>query len=122
MPDNLSEFMRRRLQAIEPELRRLAEVERLNAEDIGPRLKISPPSVHKYAKALGVNLVRKAHPKRNYDKAEWLPVIRKLRAAGKTWPEVAAVLGTTRITANRAGLAAGLVTINPRRSSTGNIY
>lgn len=108
--------------AIAQDLRRLAEVERLNAEDIGPRLNLAPATVHKYSRILGINLVRKAHPERNYAKAGWLPIVRRLRAAGKGWDEIGKALGTTRITANRFGIQNGLGQVNPRRSSTGDIY
>lgn len=99
-----------RAQALAPDLRRLIEVERLGAEDIGPALGISPPTVHKYCRLLGLPIDRKPHPARNYQKAKWLPIIRKMRAAGKNWTEIGAALGTTRITANRYGIQNGLET------------
>lgn len=111
-----------RAQALAPDLRRLAEVERANAEDISARLNLAPGTVHKYCRLIGVNLVRKAHPERNYAKADWLPIVRRLRAAGKNWSEIGKALGTTRITANRFGMQHGLGVVNPRRHSTGNIY
>lgn len=111
-----------RAKSAEPVLRRLAEVERLNAEDIAARLKITGPTVHKYAALLGINLVRKPHPEANYQKDTWLPIVRRLRGQGKNWTEIAKALGCSRITANRFGMQHGLNTHNPRRHNTGEIF
>lgn len=110
-----------RARSVEADLRRMAEVERLGAEDIGPRLNLSPATVHKYSGLLGVDLVRKSHPAKNYGKADWLITVRRLRAAGKGWAEIGKALGTTRITANRFGIQHGLGKVNPDRSN-GNLY
>lgn len=104
-----------RAKAVEADLRNMAEVKRLNAEDIGPLLKLTPATVHKYADLLGIDLVRKPHPEKNYDKSSWLPTVRRLRSAGKTWAEIGKVLGTSRITACRFGIQNGLGTYEAHR-------
>lgn len=101
-----------RAKALEPALRRMAEVEMLNAEDIAPRLRITSPTVWRYARLLGVNLVRNNHPEKNYDKRDWLPTVRRMRLEGKEWAEIGKALGCSRITANRFGLDNGFLSYN----------
>lgn len=104
----------RRARAIEPQLRELAEVKRYGAEDIGPKVGISPSAARKYMKLLGIKFPTNGRTVLRYDTSTWGKDVLKWHRQGKGTEEIARLKGVSKSTIYRYLANGGHITVRER--------
>lgn len=104
----------RRAKALEPKLRELAEVKRYGAEDIGPKVGISPSAARKYMKLLGISFPTNGRTVLRYDTSSWDRDVLKWHREGKSTKEIARLKGVSTSTAYRYLANGGHITVRER--------
>lgn len=104
----------RRAKAIEPQLRELAEVKRYGAEDIGPKVGISPSAARKYMKMLGIKFPTNGRTVFRYDTTGWAKDVLRWHRQGKGTDEIARLKGVSPSTIYRYLANGGHIKVRER--------
>lgn len=110
----LTPLVARRIKRIEPVLRELAEVKRLGAEDIGPRVGVTPHTARRYLRLLGINFVTNGRKVFKLDTSGWAKDVPKMYAQGKSTQEIAELKGVCASSIYRWLANNGHITVRER--------
>jgi uncharacterized protein YjcR len=87
--------------ALEPTLRELAEVKRYGAEDIGPRLGVSPSTARTWLKLLGIDFPTNGRTVYKWDTSGWDKSVLPLHRKGVPVALIADKMGCSTSTVHR---------------------
>ena len=104
----------RRAKAYEPVMRELAEVQRLGAEDIGPKLGISPVTALRYLRLLGIDFLTNGRKVFRLDRTGWDKDVPKLYRQGVPTKEIARRKGVSPSSVYRWLANNGHITVRER--------
>lgn len=110
----MTPLIARRAAAMEATLRHLAEVKRLGAEDIGPKLGIAPVTALRYLRLLGIDFPTNGRKVFRLDRTGWDKDVPQLYRQGVPTKEIARRKGVSTSSVYRYLANGGHITVRER--------